>query len=500
MRWLRDMGLQFLIALFLSLVLWTFVTFTTNPDTTATYNNIPVEAVGLSPGLVIVNEEGIPRPDPENLAQVQATLETDRNTLASAELSATDLQGTVDLEGLGPGDHTVDINVDPDRSNIRLSSVSPEELTVRLEEFITMTVPISIELEGDLPFSYERDEPEVRASNQLIDQVQVSGPRSQVSRVDYAGVTISIDQLRATYVSNLQLEPRDTNDEAVEGVELAPRQVRVRIDIRPAVGVKRVPVLGQVEGTPAPGYVVTAVQSTPALIDLVGSSRLLDRIDHIETEPVNVSGATSIITQEVGLELRGAQPQADQPERVTVEVQIAPVDQQFEVQIPVPVQVVGAGDALLATIEPLVVEVPLQGSANAFQQLSDDTMIATVDIGGLGPGTYALTPQLALPDRLELAGDIPAVTVTLRVAPSPTVALPSPTATPAAPTLPTPQPGISTSTPPAGPEPGQAQTETPVGNVPPSATAGSGASEPGGTGNQPINTLPTGTPTPSSAP
>jgi YbbR domain-containing protein len=411
--WLRDVGFQLLIAFVLSLTLWVFVTVTTNPDVQATYNNIPVDVQGMSPGLVIVDQNGLPRTTDGELTTVSAVIETDRNTLS--ELSQSDLQATVNVAGLNPGAHTVPVEVEPERDNVRILSITPPELFVRLEEIVTQTVPLTVELRGNLPFSYERDQPEISVNGQPVqDEVMVSGPRSQVERVDIAATTINLDQLRATYSSTLPLEARDPNGDQVSGVTLMPPEINVRIDIRSVAGLKRVPVLGNVVGSPAPGYIVTSVQSEPPLINLIGNSTIIDQVDRIETVPVDISGATSTITREVPLEFGRAQPQAGEPETAIVIVQISPLDQPFQIQISIPVQPVGAGENLLVTINPPILQLTLRGTANTLAQLRGETLAATVDVSGLDTGTYTREIRLDLPQGIELAEALPQVTVTLR--------------------------------------------------------------------------------------
>ena len=54
MKRLRTSGLQFLLALLLSLALWTFVSFTQNPSI-ARAVDVEVDVVGPSTGLVVVD-------------------------------------------------------------------------------------------------------------------------------------------------------------------------------------------------------------------------------------------------------------------------------------------------------------------------------------------------------------------------------------------------------------------------------------------------------------
>jgi YbbR domain-containing protein len=466
----RELGRQIILALALGVSFWVFVTVTTNPDDRATFNNVPVEARNLPDELVIVGEDGMTLSTDANLEAVSITVETDRETLS--QLNQNELDAFVNLADLEAGSHVVPVQVEPNQERIQFFSTqtTPDELLIQLEQVITSTIPLTVEVQGVLPFSYERDEPEVTVGGEDIEEVRVSGPESQVNRVEQAVAIADIDQVRSTTVSTVQLTAQDANGDLVSGVTLSPEQVQVRIDVRSVVGVKRVPVLGNVAGSPALGYVVTGVQSDPALIDIVGSSTLLNRVNHISTEPINIDGATGTITREVRLDFDNVQPQASEPRTATVVVQIAALDQPFQTQVPVPVETVGGPDNLEVTVNPPVLQVALEGSTNAFLQLPIDSLVATVDVSGLAPGTYSLTPTLNLPENIQLVATLQEVTVLLS---SP--ATPIPTSTPTSP--PTNTPTSRPTSPPDTTDTPTPQEETPLPTTTPLAedTPASGA-------------------------
>lgn len=466
MTGLRDVGLQVALALALSLMFWTFVTFRTNPDVRRTYGNIPVMARGLGPNLVIVDESGTPRQG--SLTNVSVAVETDQETLSN--LNQADLQAQVDLSGLSSGTHAVTVIPLSTRRNITFSSIEPSSLPIQIERVITRTVPITIEVEGTLPFSYERGDPEMSVNNQPVEKAEVSGPQSQVERVAVALATVAVDQVRATYVSTLPLQPLNANGDVVEGVNLQPGQVRVRIPVTSVVGLKRVPVLGNVIGSPALGYVVTGVQSEPPLISLVGSSRVLDGIDQVETAPIDISGTVSTITREVPIRFGQAQPQEGEPRWATVTVQIASLDQPFQVRVGVPIQVVGAPETWLVEVDPQIAQLQLEGSTSALAQLNANSLVGMVDVAGRGSGSYRVEPELNLPTDVRVVGDVPEVVVTLQSPATPSlVPSPLPTSTPTVePATETPEPSPTSSDVPTDtPEPLPTPTDEPVDELTP---------------------------------
>ncbi len=430
---LRASLLRILLAVGFSFALWAFVSFSQNPEATVTFPAVPLEAVGLAQGLVIVDATGMPT---QSLPPVDITLSTDQRQLT--QLRPVDVRAVADLSGRGPGEHNVPVNVQPTRSNLSFSvpegGVEPSALTIRLEAVSTKLVPISLELRGNLPFSFERGEPTISFGGQPISAMEVEGPQSRVNRVVSAMTMANIEQLRATYLAPLTLTPVDGGGQPVEGLSVSPATVTVEIPINPVVGLKLVPVEPEIVGLPAPGFEVTGVSVEPPLIALAGSSGPLDAVDVLTTAPINLAGARQSIVRSVAIIFPdGTSPREGEPDAVRVTVQIAALALPFQVTLPAPVILTGLGGGLQFGVTPQVVTTTLTGTSAALVGLGQAQLRATVDVSGLGPGTYDLPVSVALPPGVSLVGDPQRVQVTLRLPPAPTATpvAPTPTGSPA---------------------------------------------------------------------
>ncbi len=467
--------LRALLAFGLSFALWAFVSFSQNPEATVRFPDVTLEAIGLEPGLVMVDANGVPT---TALPPVDITLSTDQQQLT--QLRPVDVRAVVDLSGRGPGEHIVPVNVQATRSNLSFTvpegGVQPSALPIRLEQLSTKRVPIDLEVRGNLPFSFERGAPKISFGGEPIAAVEVSGPQSRVERVEAARAMANIEQLRATYLAPLGLTAIDGGGVEVEGVTLSPASVTVEIPISPVVGLKLVPVEPEIVGLPAPGYEVTGVLVEPPLIALAGSSGPLDAVEVLTTSPFDLTGATQTRVRSVGIIFpEGTSPREGEPSVARVTVQVAPISRSFQVVLPVQVTVTGQGQGLLAGVNPSVVSVTVSGSSDALAALGQEALRGTVDASGLGPGTYQRAVNVNLPEGVSLVGDPPVVDLSLRFPPAPTsTAVPLPTDTPAitstaettatvTPELPsaTPEPPTNTATPPeegATPTPGSSAT------------------------------------------
>ncbi|RRR65324.1 MAG: hypothetical protein EI684_23535 [Candidatus Viridilinea halotolerans] len=426
MKNLRATLLRLALAFGLSFALWAFVSFSQNPEESVTFPEMPLQVVGLDDDLVIVDGSGLPT---QVFPNIDITLRTDQRQLAT--LRRVDLRVVANLNGLGPGEHIVPLNVEATRSNIAINvatgGVEPAQVPLRLEQLSSAEIPVRVEIQGNLPFSFERSEPRVSSAGQPIQTVRVHGPLNRVLLVSEAHALVNVDQLRATYVAPLSLTALDAAGQPVEGIRIDPATVTVQVPINPVVGLKLVPVAPQIVGLPAPGFEVRSVQVTPPLITLAGSSGPLDAVDVVTTASLDLSGARQDLS--FALELifpDGTSPRSGEPDTVTVTVAIAPIERAFQVMLPAQVQVVGIAPGLTATFNPSVVNLTLTGSSAVLDALSQSVLQAQVEVSGLGPGSYTLAIQVNLPPGISLSGETPTVEVVLRSPPPPTAV---PTAT-----------------------------------------------------------------------
>src|SRR5579883_2277467 len=178
-----------------------------------------------------------------------------------------------------------------------------------------------------------------------------------------------------------------------------------------------------------------------AALTVIGEPQPLGAVESLDTEPIDLSGATGPITRQVSV-LPPAGVTLARAEPLSVTVQVAALS--LRQTLPVPVSVQGVGSDLFVASDVPIVNVTASGPAD--QGLSASDVRATVDASGLGEGTATLPVHVTLPDRYQLEQVSPAsVRVVLQAANSA-----GPTATAAPTALPTAEP---TSAPPTEPPP-----------------------------------------------
>jgi YbbR domain-containing protein len=423
---LRATLLRLLLAVGLSFSLWAFVSFSQNPEDTTIFNDVPLQAIGLEPGLVMVDANGVPT---QALPPVDITLSAGQQQLA--QLRPVDVRAVVDLSGRGAGEHVVPVNVQPTRSNLSFTvppeGAQPSSVSIRLEALSARQVPVELDVRGNLPFSFERGEPSISFGGDPIVTAQVEGPQSQVARVTEARAQANIEQLRATYLAPLSLTAVDAGGVTVDGVTITPETVTVEIPINPVVGLKLVPVQPVIQGLPAPGYEITGVLVEPPLIALTGGSGPLDDVELLTTAPIEIGGITQTVVRSAQILVpENTAPRLGEPEVVRVTLQVAPIALPFQAELPVSITLAGVGNGLQASTNPQVTTVSVSGPSASIAALAQSPLRGTADVAGLGPGSYQIPLALDLPDGVNLVGDPPTVQVILRTPPTLTVPTPTP--------------------------------------------------------------------------
>ncbi|MDE2993640.1 MAG: CdaR family protein, partial [Chloroflexota bacterium] len=269
----------------------------------------------------------------------------------------------------------------------------------------------------------------------------------------------------------------------VGGVTLEPETVTIRVPVHQLSGFKTVPIVPQVGGQPAPGYLLRGIELTPLAVEVVGDPDVLAGVTVIPTTVVDISGATEDVTVETVLSLpTGVSLSYEQ--RIVATVRIVPV--QGQTVITAALAWINLGPGLRISLQPTTVEVTISGPQPQLLRLTGADLAATVNAAGRGPGIHTVPVLLAAIPPGTTVNRLQPQTVTLIIEPLPTP-IPSPTAIPtptptATPTL-TPT-STSTLTPTLTPTPTSTPTATPTITSTPTVTG----------------TPPTSTPSPAGSP
>ena len=390
-------GLLMLSAL-LGVSFWVFVTEEENPTRVDDLGTpLFVQSFNVEPGLAVANQ----------FPAVELTLAAPEERWEEIAGGLGSFRAFVDLNGITEREQEVTVQIEIDGvRGVRVVEVSPEKVTVNLEDLTSVEVPVRVRPVGTMPLGYE-----LRDTSMDAPAVTVTGPESLVSRVSDAVADLNVTGLTHGVDQTVTLIPRGAGGGEIRGVTLDPPALRVAVDIQPSTLVRALALRVEVEGAPASGYRVVNVIVSPATITVEGTLEAMQQIDAIDLDSVDVTGELTEVTRALAVDLPpGLTTSASRV--VTVVVQIAPIEGDFTISLAP--EVVGLAGGLVAELGLETVDVTLSGPLPLLSQLTADDLPLTLDVANLEAGIHELSLEIALPEGVVLQALQPeTVSVTL---------------------------------------------------------------------------------------
>lgn len=238
--------------------------------------------------------------------------------------------------------------------------------------------PAGLELQGEVPATVD---------------VRVRGTSGALGRLSPGDVTAVIDLRVARAGRRLfPLSPEQVRaPSGTQVVQVTPSTVAMVFEESAS---REVPIVPDVDGRPAPGYVVGKATVEPASVEVVGPASAVGRVTEVLTEPVSVAGAHEAVTERVtvGLLEPTVRLKNPQPAVVTVPILPAPLERAMANR---PIHLRNLAPRLVAQAVPAAVDVRVRASREALSQIAPDDVTAFVDLAGLGSGQYTLTVHAA---------------------------------------------------------------------------------------------------------
>ena len=310
---------------------------------------------------------------------------------------------------------------------VQIIDYQPQQIRVTLDPIANKTVPVQVN-KGVVPAGLTPGNPVLSASS-----VTVSGAESIIARVAYVEARVRIDASGLDVSQDPDLVAYDASDAVVDNVTISPRTVHVDIQIGSQIRSETVPVNAIISGDQAAGYIIGSIAVPPPVVPVRGQADALallkgntNAASSASTASISISGATSDVSVQVPLDL----PPGVTSDTTQVSVVIHLQSPASTRNVTVGVVLSGASSNRSYSLSTQTVIVTLGGATAALNALDTSTLVATVSVGPLGPGSHVVAVTFVVPAGIrELAISPPEITVTVVNPPTPA---PTPTPTPTA--------------------------------------------------------------------
>ena len=402
----HNLGLK-LASLVLAFILWFLVVQIDDPKETDRFSNVQVKLINTE----LLETEGKVYEVLDNTDKVTVTVTAPRSILK--ELRASDIVAEADVSKL------TDINtiaITYYIENVETNYIKGDHEVVRLsvEDKKSKWIKLVSNTVGEVADGYI-------VSNVSLDQtnIEITGPESLVSQVDYAAVDISVTGATASLSANVDIQLYDAEGNMVDNKSIKKNVDSAHMTVE-VLATKDVPIEIQYMGVPADGYMATGVvESSHATVKIAGTSTALASISSIVVpeDRMNITGETSDMVDIINLKdylpdnIKFADKKFDG--KITATVYIEPIVEK-ELRIPVSnVTIVNLPEGFVAELpEDLEnYKLTVSGLNEFIEPLQQNVMTGLIDIGAwmadeeieeLKVGTYTIPVTFGLSEDVTM--------------------------------------------------------------------------------------------------
>lgn len=306
-------------------------------------------------------------------------------------LRAENIRAYIDLSTInGPGKYTREISVETQFGKVL--DKNPSEVKLIVYDYVTRTVPVNVDISGNVPDGYYASEPGITPN-----VVYISGASIDVEKVASANCSIELSGLTSGYNKSVKVELLDNDGAAIDSKlfgESVP-SVIVTLDVlaKKTVSVDAIgSVLGQ--GDLAPGYEITDIWALPETADIIGEKSTLDGISKIKLVPYSVSGATEDVVVPLDYNpIEGVSVLSTQKAQISISIREIAETKEFG---SVDIQTKNISRGLEAELDINDVDVTVIVGMVKLSALDKSEIVPYIDLEGLEPGVYNLGIQFEI--------------------------------------------------------------------------------------------------------
>ena len=386
------------LSLMFAILLWGYVLMTQNPPRVKTVTDVTVSIEGEAD---LTTRKLTLRGDRAALLEdVSVRVRTELTSYA--DISADDITASINLSRItSTGKHTVRIHAKSSSGDV--VSVSPSEIEVEIDTLTTRNIPIEIHEEGELPEGYWAGDVQLDSATVLLE-----GPGTDSAKIVKAIGTIDLTNRTESLNQSIMLALYDKEGNVVESSilfggmptvvakqEILPSKL-VPIDVDGAIiGREELP-----ENFEIASY-GTSLEST--LVRIVGDADVIQKIESLSLEPVDVTGCTESIQQELainvpeGIRIIGA-------DSVNLQVTIREKTAVLELT-ELPIEIVGLARKQTATLSQELANVTFSGRVSLLAGITRGDVKVYADVTGLAAGTHDVKLALQI-DGEDVPSDL----------------------------------------------------------------------------------------------
>ena len=398
-----------LLSFVIALGLWMYVRTYVNTDYEQTFYNIPVALEGKTRlsdrQLMLLSEE-----------EYVVDLKVHGSRQDVSKINSGNIQVVADLSDINePGEHNLTYSIIYP-GDVPTGAVSaerdPDRVTLIVARKKTKEIPVQVNLEGDVPANYIKDNAAVELDHSVV---EISGPESVVDQIDHAAITIDCEGRTETIYESCRYVLQDKKNTPVDAAWITTNVSEVKVYL-PVSMVKKIPLkVTLVDGGGATED-TTTVQIEPKEISVSGSETALNALTELNLGTIDLSQITEDTVMEFEINLPEGVNNVSNLPTAAVSISFPKLaTREFTVS-----EFEALNLAPGMTWEPLTKQliITVRGLKSEIQRLGATDIIVQVDLAGV-ENTAAVEPIICFPGSYESLGEVGSYCISVQVSPEP---------------------------------------------------------------------------------
>lgn len=279
----RNVGYK-LLALAIAAVIWAYANEGQNPQISKEIK-LPLDVRRVDPGRIVTSAP----------KTVKVSLEGTRAHINSITAEPDAITAYVNLQGKTAGRHMVPVIVRlPDGLMGLVTAIpAPAAVPVTLAEKVERALKVGVEFINSPPVGYRFGAPQISPA-----QVTLRGTAEHVKRT--ARLVVAVDTVASDedgIKGEFPVVALDKYGKPVQGVELSPEKVRLRLELLETPASRAVFVSVDAAGQPPFPHKVVGIEVDPQTVTVTGRPEQLINITTLKTEPVQLANHTKSFSQ-----------------------------------------------------------------------------------------------------------------------------------------------------------------------------------------------------------
>lgn len=393
-----------ILALFISIVLWSYVRSEVNPNIIREFRGINVEVMNER----VLNEKGLVVIEPKNI-KISVKVSGRRNDVNA--IKAKDIVAEVDLLEATRGTQKIPIEVNVP-FKVELENISNRYVTFEIDSLVT------VEKEVNLNFLGANKEYIAKGSKVTPRTVEISGPSALTNKIFKVMVDVNIDKITSDDIIKLPIKIVDDKNKEIKGLKTNIDMVNVSVLL---LNSKEVPIKAKLIGSLDDDYELSNLNVIPKTVIIRGLEEDLKDINEIETEEINLSDVKENQNLNVNLKIPGGIMLDGDKKTANIKITLKNQNQEteevreMEKEISLPIENINLGnlkEGLKASFEEETnknIDIKLKGDRGILENLNEEEVNLTIDLNGLEEGIHELEIKASTINNLDIVSISPQI-------------------------------------------------------------------------------------------